>query len=96
MRGRLAIGFATTMFLWVVATELIDSGVFVTITDGGVIYGAAARVAPGGGVMASLEVAETPKSKEGMSGGGDDKGFDSSMVRLAFLGRSKSSGSFIS
>lgn len=47
-------------------------------------------------MIASLDVAETPKSKEGMSGGGDDKGFDAPIVRLAFLGRSKSSGSIAS
>lgn len=47
-------------------------------------------------MIASLDVAETPKSKEGMSGGGDDKGFDTPIVRLAFLGRSKSSGSIAS
>ncbi len=59
--------------------------------DGGVLKGAAGRFAIGGGVIASLVAAAIPKSKEGMSCGGDDRAF---IARLDFFGRSSCSGSF--
>ncbi len=60
MRGRLAMGFATTRFLSGVPTEAIDSGVFVTMMESGVMNEALEAFAPGGGVIASLVVEETP------------------------------------
>ena len=61
IRGRLAIGFATTTrFLSGVPTEAIDSGVFVTMMESGVMNGILEALAPGGGVMASRVVEETP------------------------------------
>lgn len=60
MRGRLAMGFATTRFLSGFPAEAIDSGVFVTMMECGVMNEALAAFAPGGGVIASLVVEETP------------------------------------
>lgn len=93
MRGRLAMGFATTMalstlFLRNASTDFIDNGVFVATNDGGGVKGAAGRFR---GVMTPLVAAEIPKSNEGMSCGG----FDKAMVCLDFLGRSRRSDVFI-
>lgn len=67
----------------------------MTIMDGGVLKGATGRFTMGGGVMMSLPAAEIPESDEGISCGGDDRGFDTFIVRLVFFGRSSCSGSFI-
>ena len=89
----MAMGFATTMppsllFLYRVSAEIIERGVWATIAGRGVLRGLLGRFAIGGGVMASRDVTDIPKSKEGMSCGGDDKGFETAIVRLVFFGRS--------
>ena len=60
MRGRLAIGFATTRFFSGVPTEATDSGAFVTMMESGVMNEELEALASGGGVMASRVVEETP------------------------------------
>ena len=89
MSGRLAMGFATKtrplLFLRRTSTELIESGEWAVMMDGGVVNGAGGRLGTGGGVMASLVAAAIPKSNVGMSCGGDDRGLDTVLVRLAFF-----------
>ena len=89
MSGRLAMGFATKtrplLFLRRTSTELIESGEWAVMMDGGVVSGAGGRLGTGGGVISSLVAAAIPKSNVGMSCGGDDRGFDAVLVRLAFF-----------